>query len=849
MPHRPRAHGLPSLLWWVAGALRAAVPQLEEARELHQAGRLEEALTTYGAVAEAAGTPAADAAAARNNACVILTDLSRYPEAVLECREAMRLRRSEGDDRRLARTLNNLGRALDLTGDRDGAGAAYHEALGINRRLGDAEGEAANLTNLAVLALALGDYDRAIDHQRRADALAAAHAAEPWAAEVRVSNRINEGAVLEKLGAARAALARYRQLADGEPGLDARRRAALLTNTAVLYRNLGDPVRAEEDLVRATAFYAEVGDQAGLSNVHLNLGLVRRHNLRDAAGAERAFREALRLARASGDRGEEVQDLYHLGEALRLTGKLAEAEATLLACLELAGAIGAVEAQWSALEALGRLERQRGELPEALSRLEGALAVIEGVRSELAPEVRAGFFGDKRAAYAATLEVLADLDAAASDPALAERALAVALGAKARDLLDAIGGERTAPLPPLAALRASLGGDALIEFFVGEERLFVWTLTRGGLHWRDLGSPGPVLAAAARVHRALAAGSVPNGADLAGLGATLLAGPLADGAAGRRWWIGADRGLFYLPFELLPSADGEPLLATAEVTYLPSGAVLAAGWGFSAASPRFGYGFVGLGDPRLSFSTPALGILGDRFALDDLTAAATELEMAAERMSEPRFVGLGEAASEAALVRLGRSGARVVHLAAHTLLDELSTRGPAVLLAAGEGEDGLVTPAEIAARPYAAALTVLAGCQGSWPRCGTSATRRPRSSWTSSTTSWAAGGGRPRRCAGPSSACARAPPGAHRTCGAATCSSGRPDRSWPGGAGRGSSPPGGPPPGGPRQRSWPSPSGAVAPPRAEGGATRSRSGPSRARAADSAPRGRATKWPDGRSAP
>lgn len=707
MPPRYGFRGLIAVLGLAAGGAGAAIPNLDEARRQRQGGRLVDALSTYRAVAAAAGTPAAEAAAARNNACVILTDLARYPEAVVECREALRLRRTEGDDRRLARTLNNLGRTLELTGDRAAAAIAYDEALAINRRLGEAEGEAANLTNLAVLALALGDYDEAMELQRQAEALAAAHAGEPWASAVRASNRINEGVVLEKLGAARSALARYRDLADGEPALDARRRAALLTNTAVLYRNLGDPVRAEEDLARAAGLYGEVRDVAGLSNVHLNLGLVRRHNLRDAVGAEIEFREALRLARLSGDRGEEVQDLYHLGDALRVTGRLTEAEAVLIACLNLAVDTGAVEARWAALEALGRVERQRGELPAALARLEQALAVLEGARSELAVEARPGFFGDKRSAYGATLEVLADLDGGKGDAGLAERAFGVALAAKARDLLDALGGDSPGAPARLVELQDAVGDGALVEFFVGEERLFVWTLTDSGLRWRDLGAPGPVLAATARVHRALAAGRAPSAGDLKALGETLLAAPLADGAAGRSWRIGLDRGLVYLPFELLPALGAQALLSTTEVTYWPSGALLAA----LQLGPTPVYGFVGLGAPRLSPDAATIEALAARFALGDLQAAAGELEAAARRLPAPRAVALGEAATEAAFARLGKAGGRVVHLAAHTLLDEASTQGPAILLAAGEGMDGLVYPSEIAARPYAAGLTVLAGCR------------------------------------------------------------------------------------------------------------------------------------------
>ncbi len=697
-------------LCWV-GILAAAAGSaatLDEARRLHGEGGLAEALAVYLDVAAAAGTKPEDGAIAANNACVVLTDLGRYPEAVASCRQALELRRRLQDPRRLARTLNNLGRALDATGERAGAEAAFREALAINRRLGDAEGEAANCTNLGVQALAMGDYDEAIHRQRQARALAEAHAGEPWAEEIVLTNRINEGAVLEKLGAPRAALARYREIAAAVEGLDAGRRAAFAANTAVLYRNLGDPVRAQRDLERAAAAYREIGDEAGLSNVHLNLALVRRLDLGDASGAEEALRTALELARASGDRGEEVQDLYQLGETLRELGRHGEAQEALEECLRLATATESAEGRWSALAGLGRLAREGGDLETALARLEEGIGVIEAVRAGLPREDRPGFFGDKRSVYRAALDVLAE--SSAPGEAGAARGLGVALGAKARDLTDVAGGALPVAAPPgVEDLQARLGEAVLVEYFVTEERVLLWTVTRDRVRWSDLGPAAPLLAAAASLRRALAGGEAPPGEDLAELGRRLLAAPLAAGAgAHRRWWIAPDRGLVYLPFEILPLPDGRLLMDAAEIRYLPSGALLAAPARRDASRS---YALVGFGDPRLRAERASLAALAGRFSLAALPAAERELEAAARRLPGRRSVRLGEEAGEAAFAALGRQGAAVVHLAAHTVLDELSTRGPAILLAAGEGEDGLVTPAEILERPYAAGLTVLAGCQ------------------------------------------------------------------------------------------------------------------------------------------
>jgi CHAT domain-containing protein len=205
-------------------------------------------------------------------------------------------------------------------------------------------------------------------------------------------------------------------------------------------------------------------------------------------------------------------------------------------------------------------------------------------------------------------------------------------------------------------------------------------------------------------------GREPPAATLAALSATLLGG--LDRRGYPHWTIAPDRRLHYLPFELLALPAGPPerlLVDVAQVSYLPSGAVLGAPRPTGTVAAL---GLVGFGDP----STPqggglALAALGARFDLGSLPGARAELAAAAGEMPGEDHVLLGPDASEAALRDLPPGGASVVHLAAHTLLDESSTRGPAIVLSAGGGEDGLVHPSELAGRPFGGRLAVLAGCQ------------------------------------------------------------------------------------------------------------------------------------------
>jgi tetratricopeptide (TPR) repeat protein len=689
---------------------------MDRALQLHTAGRLKEALREYHAVAAAVG--AADPAVADtalNNACVIQMNLGEYREALPDCREALRLSRGAGDSEALAQALNNLGWVLQGLGETVEAEGHFREALEVNRRRGDAEGEVINLSNLGSLAIATGRYSAALDLHAQAEALASHHRGQPWAAGQVWIAHLNQGVVLEKVGAYREALDLYKGLLaeGGEP--DPGRRASLLVNTGVIYRNLGDPVKAEASFREGIEAWRRAGDTAALSNAWLNLALAEHLNLEHPGGAEAAYREALRLAEESGDRTEEVQDLFYLGRLLLERGRLGEAEVAYRRCLAAAEASGSAEGKWSARAGLGRIARARGDLRGGLDHFEHALEEIERVRSAIARPRRAGYFGDKRAVYAATVDTLGELDRRKPGKGWGERALEIVQRAKARDLLDVLGAGRQ-PAAPLgaAALRSRVKEGAVLEYFLGEKDLYLWAIRRDGIGFRDLGPSLPVLDAAAAVHRALSHGEAPPAAVVAGLSRRLLepAGALPQGDEPLR--IAPDGALRYLPFELLedPRHPGAPLVEGSTVSYLPSASTLA-GRPRKVVSTEIR--LLGIGDPRLT--RPGDGprsprdLLVERFGLARLAAAGREIGMAARLLGGRSVEIQGDQATERAFRDAVARGARVVHLATHTVIDERPGRGAAILLASSGGDDGLLTPDEIARLDDRSTLTVLAACR------------------------------------------------------------------------------------------------------------------------------------------
>jgi tetratricopeptide (TPR) repeat protein len=680
----------------------AAAPLLaqtfDQAVALHTAGRWREALAAYRAVAAAAAP--AERAAALSNACLLETDLGDPGAALADCEEALDLRRRLADEAGVAETATNLGLALQALGRPQEAEARFREALAIDRGRGDGESVVIDLGNLGGLALAAGRYWEAMRLYRQGADLAARAANQTWSADQLQAMLLDEGVVLEKVGAYHQAVRLYQRLLAGAGG-DERRRAALLVNAGVIYRNLDDGVSALAAFDRASAVFRRLGDLSSLSNVELNRGLALHLNLARPRAAEVAYRHALAFAERSGDRTEEVQDLFYLGRLLLAGGRLAEAETLFRRCLAVAEQSGSAEGRWSARDGLGRIAAARGDLAAALRLLEGALADIETVRAGLRQATwRAGYFGDKRAVYQATVEVLAGLERRQPGRGYAARAFGVVQRAMARDLLDALGGAGSAGLPRSAGeLLPRLGADTLLEYFVGERRLFAWLLRGGGgVTLFDLGPPAPVGAAVVRAHHALATGGAPARRDLDALSATLLPPQLLPPPGGAQLRIAADGLLRYLPFELLQRRGARlPLVEEATLSYLPSGSAL-----LGLAAVPAGPALAGLAVPRAPGARP-------------LPAAERELRAVAALLGGRSLLYTGSAATEGAFRDAMRRHPRVLHLAAHAVVEEPPGEGAAIHLLPSGDDDGLLTPPEIAATAGGAGLAVLAACRTALP--------------------------------------------------------------------------------------------------------------------------------------
>lgn len=708
-------------------------------------------------------------AAALNNLGLIAAERGRPKVAFGHLEAALELRRVAADLAGEAATAHNLGALHVAVGELQAGLEHYRRALDLHRQLGDDASSAATLNNLGLVLVQLGQPERALDHHRRASEL---HRA---AGSVRgqAGALANLGVAhfeLERTAAAIGhleAAARLYRAAGDRPGT-----ADVLNNLGMVYSEAGQLEDASGHLEPALSAHRELGDVQGEAAVLHNLGQLHRRRQELEASRESLLR-ALELERRIEDLPGVGRSLLELAQTLRASGRL---EAAVAAVTEAVSTVESLRhdvlhptyrASWGGhwrefyelqVDLRMELDRERpGEGHAAAAwaaaeraRARGLLDLLGEARRQILPPAAAEAEREMRRRLS-LLERQRRRRVSLGDAAEAER-----LDAEIESLLDdyrrfeetlradAPGYVEWARPPALdgAAVRRMLDAETvLLAYSLGEDRSYLWAVTRGEIVGWQLPPRERVEAAARRLHELLGRGrerALQGPAEVAAaeLGALALE-PAASRLGVRRVAVMADGALELVPFALLPVA-GEPLGRRREVVSVPSASVLAAirrraGDGSPAGErPRLAI----LGDPVYEASDPRLAaVAGGSAALrpvSTLPAPAPTLPasaplprldhsgLEAERIAalvpaDRRLVARGLAARRELVTGGALAGFDVVHFAAHGLLDRRRPELSALALSRfddlGRAVDGDLRLLDLYRLRLPADLVVLAACR------------------------------------------------------------------------------------------------------------------------------------------
>jgi CHAT domain-containing protein len=701
---------------------------------------------------------------------LLTTELDDAPTAVKLSEEALALRRRVGPDPvSEASILNNLAIALGNQGELWAAIERYTEALAFARQAGDVLSEAMVLKNRAADLSTVGQVDRALADYRETQALF--HKLKDARGEA--LNIYSIGTALLNANRPAEAARYYRRSLPGFERVGDDRFVAFVWNKlGHCDLRLHQYARATRDFQIALEKLKRIGDRRVIADAELGLAraLLDQGRPGEALDGLRRAREQLHEV---GDRDHESGALSQLARAERALGHLDEAREHALEALKqveaLRSSIVGTTARASylatqqlryrvlidVLMALHDREPSAGwdaqalgvsETARARSLLELLADARADIRGEIPPQLR-----EQERVLDARLEsqrreqerVLKRAHTAAEADAM-ERTLEnlrlerEELQSRMRASSPSYAGlTRPSPLS-LEEIRAQVldPSSVLVEYFLGEERSFVWVVSSTGLTSARLPPRADVERAAAKLYRDWSApGALDDGHSAAGALSRMVLAPVARALRGKRLLIAPDGALAEVPFGALPEPGStRALLEAHELVTLPSASALAVLRTPRPAATKPSFEVAVLADPvfsaddrrgRANGSIAVASLSPDLVRsledtglrqLEPLAATRREAEAIAAHAGPGRtFTALGFQASRPTALGEDVARSRVVHLASHALLDakrpELSGIVLSLVDESGKPQDGFLSMADLYRMRLAAELVVLSACR------------------------------------------------------------------------------------------------------------------------------------------
>jgi CHAT domain-containing protein/Tfp pilus assembly protein PilF len=255
-----------------------------------------------------------------NNIGAIYNALGENQKALEYYQQALPLLREADDKSGEAYTLNNIGFVYSQLGESQKALEFYQQALRLRREAGDKSNEATTLNNIGAIYNALGENQKALEYYQQA--LPLLREANDKSGEAYTLNNI--GVVYNALGESQKALEYHQQALPlrREAG-DKSGEANTLHNIGVVYSDLGESQKALEYYQQALSLLRETGNRFGEAYTLTRIGDAY-NDLGENQKALEYFQQALPLRRAVGDlRGESIT-LYNIAVTQKETGNLQE---------------------------------------------------------------------------------------------------------------------------------------------------------------------------------------------------------------------------------------------------------------------------------------------------------------------------------------------------------------------------------------------------------------------------------------------------------------------------------------------------------------------------------------------
>lgn len=359
--------------------------------------------------------------------------LGNKHEALGYYEQSLKLGREEGYRQSEAHTLNNIGVLYESVGEKRKALDYYENSLTILRSLDDRRRQAGVLNNIGQIYHSFGEEQKALIYFD--EALRLRRATGNVDGEANTLNSI--GLVYDRLNDKQQALRYYNQSLSLWQTVGNRRGVAgTVNNLGRIHDWLGEKPKALDCYQRSLAIFTELQDKhgeaaalTGIASIHGSLG--------EQEKALDYLNRSLSLRRAIGDTEGEGLTLYNIGVTYRQLANRQESLDSLNRALELSRSVSYRALEVAVLQELALLERDQGQLEAARSHLEGALEIIELLRTSVSsPELRTSYLASVHDHYELYIDVLMKLHQSDPNKGYNESALQANERARARSLLE-----------------------------------------------------------------------------------------------------------------------------------------------------------------------------------------------------------------------------------------------------------------------------------------------------------------------------------------------------------------------------------------------------------------------------
>ncbi|NJD51683.1 MAG: tetratricopeptide repeat protein [Candidatus Methanoperedens sp.] len=282
------------------------------------------------------------------------------------------------DDYKFADWYLKLGMIHYLRGEYDEALEKYKQSLEIDEKLGDQQGIAANLNNIAVILANKCEYDEALETYKQLMEII-----EKFGDHEGLALALNNIALIHQTkGEYNEALEKYNQSMEIDKKLgDQRGIAQTLHNIAVIHQKKGEYDEALEKYRQSMEINKKLGNQRGIAQTLHNIATI--HKIKgEYDEALEEYKQSMEIDKKLGDQRGIAQTLHMIAMIHQDKGEYNEAFEKYNQSTEVYKKIGDLHGLAYTFAQMGLLYSQMGKKEEAIESTQKALEIFEKIGLE-----------------------------------------------------------------------------------------------------------------------------------------------------------------------------------------------------------------------------------------------------------------------------------------------------------------------------------------------------------------------------------------------------------------------------------------------------------------------------------